>query len=194
MPNGTQAKEFAQRLRDVTRSLGKKRYWSLVRAEIAALSGNDARRQLALRMAAAEVQRLSEPSARIELNGHSASSLLRAIAEAAELHPSAFAGVEGRGQGGGIVSISPYLPGDALYAFAVKRPGREPMFVDGYFYRTANGFLAEFSHRRERADPNSDEMAKFVAGAGQAANDAILPSLAEAILARATTRARKSAA
>jgi hypothetical protein len=190
MSNKTEVEQFADGLRDVTRSLGKKRYWSLVRAEIAALAGNEARRQLALRAAATEVQRLSEPSARIELNGHSASSLLRDIAEAAEVEPPAFAGVEGRGPDDSVVSISPYLPEDALYAFAVRRPGQEAMFVDGYFYRTASGFLAELSQRRERGDPNSERMAKFVADAGRAANDARLPSLADAILARA----RKSAA
>ncbi len=194
MSKRTEIELFAEGLRDVTRSLGKKRYWSLVRAELAAIAGNEARRLIALRVAASEVQRLAQPSARIELNGHSASSLLRAIAEAAEVAPPAFAGVEGRGPDDSIVSISPYLPEAALYAFAVRRPGQEAMFVDGYFYRTANGFLAQLGQRRERGDPNSEQMMKFVADAGRAAKDASLPSLADAILARATTRARKSAA
>ena len=36
MPEKTEIDHFAEELRDVTRSLDKKRFWSLVREEIAA--------------------------------------------------------------------------------------------------------------------------------------------------------------
>jgi len=89
MSEKTEIDRFAENLRDVTRSLDKKRFWSLVREELAALGPDPAKRRMAMRAAANEVARLSEPSARIELNGHSASSLLRAIAEAADVAPPA---------------------------------------------------------------------------------------------------------
>ena len=190
MSGKTQIEQFAEDLRDVTRSLGKKRYWSLVRAEMAGIAGDAASRQLALRAAASEVARLSEPSARIELNGHSASSLLRAIAEAAEVAPPAFEGVEGRSPDGAVVAISPFRVEDGLYAFAVRRRGQEATFVDGYFNRTAEDFLAGLEQRREAEALRAEQMAKFVADAGRGADDADLPSLADAILART----RRSAA
>ncbi len=185
MSEKTEIDQFAENLRDVTRSLDKKRFWSLVREEIAALGADRAKRQMAMRAAANEVARLSEPSARIELNGHSASSLLRAIAEAAEVEPPAFGGVEGRGPDDSVIAISPFEPSEALYAFAVRRRGEEPTFVHGYFYRSAKELLECLSQKHGPGSPRYQQMAKFVADAERAANDSNLPPLADAILARA---------
>jgi hypothetical protein len=185
MSDKTEIDHFAEELRNVTRSLDKKRFWSLVREEIAALGGDRAKRQMVMRTAADEVARLSEPSARIELNGHSASSLLRAIAEAAEVDPPAFGGVEGRGPDNSVIAISPFEPSEALYAFAVRRRGEETTFVDGYFYRTASELLERLSQKHGPGSPCCQQMAKFVADAERAANDMSLPPLADAILARA---------
>lgn len=175
---------FAEHLRDVTRSLDKKRFWTLVREEMAALGRDAAKRRMAVRAAADEVARLSEPSDRIELNGCSASTLLRAIAEAAEVEPPAFGGVEGRGPDGSVIAISPFEPSDALYAFAVRRRGEETTFVHGYFYRTAGEMLERLSQKHGPGSPSYRQMAKFVADAERAANDRDLPPLADAILAR----------
>jgi len=184
MSGEVETDRFAERLRDVTRSLDKKRFWSLVREELAALSVHSGQRQTIMRAAANEVARLSEPSARIELNGHSASSLLRAIAAAAEVDPPAFAGVEGRGPDDSVIAISPFEPSEALYAFAFKRRGEEMTFVDGYFYRTAKELLERLSQKHGPGSPSYQQMAKFVADAERAANDRNLPLLADAIVAR----------
>ena len=185
MSEKTQIDRFAEDLRGVSRSLDKKRFWSLVREEIAALPNDPTRRQMVLRTAADEVARLSEPSARIELNGHSASSLLRAIAEAAAVDPPAFGGVEGRGPDDSVIAISPFEPSEALYAFAFRRPGEETTFVHGYFYRTAHELLEALGQKHGPDSPCYQRMAKFVADAQKAANDKTLPPLADAILARA---------
>ena len=184
MSEKTEIERFAENLRDVTRSLDKKRFWSLVREELAALGPDPAKRQMAMRAAANEVARLSEPSARIELNGHSASSLLRAIAAAADVEPPAFGGVEGRGPDDSVIAISPFEPSEALYAFAFKRPGEDMTFVHGYFYRTASELLERLSQKHAPGSPCYQQMAKFVADAERAANDRALPPLADAILAR----------
>ena len=128
--------------------------------------------------------RLSEPSARIELNGHSASSLLRAIAAAADVEPPAFSGVEGRGPEDSVIAISPFEPSEALYAFAVRRPGEETTFVHGYFYRTASEFLDSLSQKHGPGSFVYQQMAKFVADAERPANDRNLPPLADAIVSR----------
>jgi hypothetical protein len=184
MSDRTEIDHFAKELRDVTRSLDKKRFWSLVREEIAALRGDPARRQMAMRTAADEVARLSEPSAHIELNGHSASSLLRAIAAAADVAPPDFGGVEGRGPDDSVIAISPFEPSEALYAFAFTRRGEKTTFVDGYFYRTAGELLERLGQKHGPGSPCYQQMAKFVADAERAANDSSLPPLADAILAR----------
>ena len=49
---------FAEELRDVSRSLDKKRFWSLVREALAALGGDAGRRQELMLAAANEVARL----------------------------------------------------------------------------------------------------------------------------------------
>ncbi len=183
MSEEAEVDRFVERLRDVTRSLDKKRFWSLVREELAALNVNA--RLRAMRAAAEEVARLSEPSARIELNGHSASSLLRAIAEAAEVDPPALGGVAGRGPDDSVIAISPFEPTQALYAFAFKRRGEQPTFVDGYFYRTAGDLLARLGEKHGPGSPSYQAMVKFVADAERAAKDRSLPPLADAILARA---------
>lgn len=185
MSEKTEIDRFAEELRSVTRSLDKKRFWSLVRQEIAALGADAARRQMAMRTAADEVARLSEPSARIELNGHAASSLLRAIAEAAHVEPPDFGGVEGRGPDESVIAISPFEPSEALYAFAFRRRGEKTTFVDGYFYRTAGELLERLSQKHGPDSPCYHQMAKFVADAERGANDPSLPPLADAILARA---------
>ena len=184
MSDKAEIDHFARELRDVTRSLDKKRFWSLVREEIAALGGDASARRMAIRAAADEVARLSQPSAQIELNGHSASSLLRAIAEAADIDPVSFAGVEGRGPDGSVIAVSPFEPSQALYAFAVRRPGEETTFVHGYFNRTAGELLDSLSQRHGPGSACFQPMAKFVAEAQRAANDQSLPPLADAILAR----------
>ncbi len=184
MSDNPEIDHFADELRDVTRSLDKKRFWSLVREELAALGGDAGRRQKLMLAAANEVARLSEPSARIELNGHSASSLLRAIARAADVEPPAFSGVEGRGPDDSVIAISPFEPSEALYAFAFRRPGEETTFVHGYFYRTAGEFLDALSQRHGPGSPCYQQMAKFVADAERAANDRNLPPLADAIVSR----------
>ncbi len=184
MSDKTKTERFAGKLRDVSRSLDKKRFWSLVRQEIAALGADAASRQMAMRTAAEEVARLSEPSARIELNGHAASSLLRAIAEAAHLEPPDFNGVEGRGPDESVIAISPFEPSDGLYAFAFSRRGERTTFVDGYFYRSAGELLERLSQKHSPNSPCYRQMAKFVADAERGANDPSLPPLADAILAR----------
>ena len=133
--------------------------------------------------------RLSEPSARIELNGCAASSLLRAIAEAAAVDPPAFGGIEGRGPDGGVIAISPDEPSKALHAFAFRRQGEETTFVHGYFYRTAEELLEALGEKHGPDSPCCREMAKFDVDAGRPANDRALPPPADAILARVRKRA-----
>ena len=180
----TELDRFADGLRGVTQSLAKKRFWSLLREQIAAHPGDAAGLQSAMRAAASEVARLSEPSARIELNGQSASSLLRAIAEAGQVEPQVFGGVEGRGPDDSLISVSPFEESEALFAFAFKRRGDEPTFVDGYFYRTARELMDRLSERHGPDSSWRQQMAKFVADAERAATDRPLPLLADAILAR----------
>jgi hypothetical protein len=184
MSGNVEIDHFAKELRDVTRSLDKKRFWSLVREELAALGGDAGRRQKIMLTAANEVARLSEPSAQIEFNGHSASSLLRAIAEGARIEPPAFGGVEGRGPNDSVIAISPFEPSEALYAFAVRRPGEATTFVHGYFYRTGSEFLSSLSQRHGPGSPCYQQMAKFVGDAQRSANNRNLPPLADAIVSR----------
>ena len=180
----TELDRFNDDLRGVTQSLAKKRFWSLLREQVAAHPRDAAGLQSALRAAANEVARLSEPSARIELNGQSASSLLRAIAEAGQVEPQAFGGVEGRGPDGSLVIVSPFETSEALFAFAFKRRGEEPTFVDGYFYRTGPELMDRLSETHGPDSPWRQQMAQFVADAGRAATDRPLPPLADAIVAR----------
>lgn len=182
MSDRTEIDHFAEELREVSRSLDKKRFWSLVWEEIAALQGDPAMRQMAMRTAADEVARACR--ARIELNGHSASSLLRAIAAAADVAPPDFGGVEGRGPDDSVIAISPFEPSEALYAFAFTRRGEKTTFVDGFFYRTAGELLERLSEKHGPGSPCYQQMAKFVADAERAANDSSLPPLADAIVAR----------
>ena len=185
MSDNTEINAFSANLRGVTRSLDKKRFWTLVREELAALGPDGARRKMAIRAAADEAARLVEPSAQIELNGHAASTLLRAIAAAAQVDPPAFGGLEGRGPDDSVIAISPYEPTDALYAFAVRRKGEATTFVDGYFYRSASELLAHLGQKHAPGSAAYQQMAKFVADAERAANDRELPPLADAIVARA---------
>ena len=53
---------FPDRLRDLTQSLAKKPFWSLLRDSKAAHAGESARNQAVMRAAADEVARLIEPS------------------------------------------------------------------------------------------------------------------------------------
>jgi hypothetical protein len=153
--------------------------------DFVASHGSDASRRAALvRIAANEVARLAEPSARIELNGHSASSLLRAIAEAGNIAPPALEGTEGRGLDDSLIAISPFEPSEALFAIAYKKAGQETTFVHGYFYRSARQLLESLASRHAPASPCYRQMAKFVDQAESARLDRPLPPLADAILAR----------
>ncbi len=95
MSGQAEVEAFAAPLREIALSLAKKRFWTLLREPMAHPS-DVARQEAMARAAAAEVARLNEPSPRIELNGHSASSLVRAIAEAGNVDPPAFEGIRGR--------------------------------------------------------------------------------------------------
>ena len=180
----TELAQFNDALRGVTRSLAKKRFWSLLREQVAAHRRDAAGMQSALRTAANEVARLSEPSTHIELNGRSASSLLRAIAEAGQVEPQDFGGVEGRGPDGSLIIISPFETSEALFAFAFKRRGEEPTFVDGYFYRSGRELMDRLSERHGPDSTWRQQMAQFVADAERAAINRPLPPLADAIVAR----------
>jgi len=179
--------QFSADLRDVSLSLAKKRFWTLLREQAAAQSarGMDAAGRLAmLRAAADEVVHLTEPSPRIELNGHSASSLLRALAEAAKVDPPAFEGVRGRGPDDRLIQISPFEPVDALFAFACKKRDEETVFVHGYFNFSARELQEWLALRHGRDGASFQRMSAFIAQAQTAAAEASLPHLTDAILAR----------
>ena len=180
----TELDRFNDALRGVTQSLAKKRFWSLLREQVAAHRRDAAGMQSALRAAANEVARLSEPSTHIEMNARSASSLLRAIAEAGQVEPQDFGGVEGRGRDGSLIIISPFETSEALFAFAFKRRGEEPTFVDGHFYRTGQELMDRLSERHGPDSTWRQQMAQFVADAERAAINRPLPPLADAIVAR----------
>jgi hypothetical protein len=174
---------FTANLQEVTRSLAKTHFWGLLRESITERS--DSSRKVALiRVAANEVARLAEPSPRIDLNGHSASSLLRAIAEAGDVAPPTFEGIQGRGLDGSLIAISPFEPSEALFAFAYKKDGQGTTFVHGYFYRNAQQLLQSLTLRHAPASASYMKMAQFVAQAEGAAPDRPYPPLADAILAR----------
>jgi hypothetical protein len=140
---------FTASLQEVTRSLAKRHFWGL-RESITKRS--DSSRKVALiRVAANEVARLAEPSPRIDLNGHSASSLLRAIAEAGEVSPPAFEGIQGRGGDGSLITISPFESSDALFAIAYKKAGEGTTFVHSYFYRNAQQLLHSLTSKHAAA-------------------------------------------
>ena len=183
MSDNPEIDHFADELRDVTRSLDKKRFWSLVREELAALGGDAGRRQKLMLAAANEVARLSDP-ARASSSTAIRRVLFCARSPAADVEPPAFSGVEGRGPDDSVIAISPFEPSEALYAFAFRRPGEETTFVHGYFYRTAGEFLDALSQRHGPGSPCYQQMAKFVADAERAANDRNLPPLADAIVSR----------
>ena len=176
--------QFCADLRDVSLSLAKKRFWTLLRERAAAQAMEPAARLAMLRAAADEVARLAEPSPRIELNGHSASSLLRALAEAAKVDPPAFEGVRGRGPDDSLVHISPFEPVDALFAFACRKRDEETVFVHGYFNFSARELQEWLALRLGREAAGFQRMSAFIAQAQTAAPEASMPHLADAILAR----------
>ena len=175
---------FAAELREVTRSLAKKRFWSLLRESIAAHTTDAAKKLSMLRTAADHVAHISEPSPRIELNGHSASSLLRAIAEVGNVPPHAFEGIKGKGPEDSLIHISPFDPREALFAFAWKRGEEDATFVHGYFDRSAHELLEWTQWRHGKESPHHHEMAKYVLNAQAAKPEGSLPPLADAILSR----------
>jgi hypothetical protein len=173
---------FIASLQEVTRSLARRHFWGLLRESITKTS--DLSRKAALiRVAVNEVARLVEPSPRIDLNGHSASSLLRAIAEAGTVAPPNFEGIQGRGLDGSLIAISPFEPGQALFAIAYKKDGQGTTFVHGYSYRNAQQLLQSLTLRHSPASASYMKMAQFVAQAEGAALDRPYPPLADAILA-----------
>jgi hypothetical protein len=160
---------FTASLQEVTRSLAKRHFWGL-RESITKRS--DSSRKVALiRVAANEVARLAEPSPRIDLNGHSASSLLRAIAEAGDVAPPTFEGIQGRGLDGSLIAISPFEPREMLFAIAYQKDGQGTTFVHGYFYRNAQQLLRSLTLRHAPASASYMRMAQFVAQAEGAALD-----------------------
>jgi hypothetical protein len=175
---------FAVGLHETTVSLVKKRFWTLLRETIAIQGSDSARRQALVWAAANEVVRLSEPSPRIELNGHAASSLLRAIADAGNVDPPALEGAEGRGPDNSLIAISPFVSHEALFAFAYKKAGEETTFVHGYFYRNARELLHSLASSYGAESLCYQQMSKFVALVDNATHDRPLPPLADAILAR----------
>jgi len=179
--------QFSADLREVSLSLAKKRFWTVLRERAAAQAarGMDAAARLAmLRAAADEVVRLTEPSPRIDLNGHSASSLLRALAEAANVDPLAFEGVRGRGPDDSLIQISPFEPVDALYAFACKKRDEETVFVHGYFNFSARELQEWLALRLGRDAASFHRMTTFIGQVQTATPEASLPHLTDAILAR----------
>ena len=150
MPVEAELDRFTASLQEVTRSLAKRHFWGLLRESITKTS--DLSRKAALiRVAVNEVARLVEPSPRIDLNGHSASSLLRAIAEAGDVAPPTFEGIQGRGLDGSLIAISPFEPSEALFAIAYKKDGQETTFVHGYFYRNAQQLLHSLTSKHAAA-------------------------------------------
>ena len=175
---------FAASLRDVSLSLAKRRFWTLMRDSMAADAADSAKRLAVVRAAADEVARLAEPSARIDINGHSASSLLRAIAETGNVAPPAFEGVKGKGPGDSLIAVSPFDPHDALFAFAWKKGDQDPVFVHGYFDRSARELLGWSGRRHGLESAGHQGISKFVASAQGAALDRSVPNFADAILSR----------
>src|ERR1700693_5793785 len=114
---------------------------------------------------------LAEPSPRIDLNGHSASSLLRAIAEAGDVAQPTFEGIQGRGLDGSLIAISPFEPREMLFAIAYQKDGQGTTFVHGYFYRNAQQLLRSLTLRHAPASASYMRMAQFVAQAEGAALD-----------------------
>ena len=182
---------FAASLREIALSLAKKRFWTLLRKSMAAHPSDLAGQEAVARAAAAEVARLSEPSARIELNGHSASSLLRAIAEAGNVDPPAFEGLKGRGPDDGLIQISPFVPSDALFAFAWKRKDEDVAFVHGYFNFSAGELMDWLGLRHGKDSPEFQRMASFVTHAQGATPEPSLPPLVEAIVSRLRLSGRR---
>ena len=174
---------FTASLQEVTRSLAKRHFWGLLRVSVTKRSDSSRKASL-IRVAANEVARLAEPSPRIDLNGHSASSLLRAIAEAGDVAPPTFEGIQGRGLDGSLIAISPFEPSEMLFAIAYKKDGQGTTFVHGYFYRNAQQLLQSLTLRYAPASAFYVKMAQFVAQAEGAALDRPYPPLADAILAR----------
>jgi hypothetical protein len=174
---------FAASLQEVTRSLAKRHFWGLLRESVTNRSDSSSKAAL-IWIAANEVARLAEPSPRIELNGHSASSLLRAIAEAGGVVPPTFEGIQGRGLDGSLIAISPFEPSEALFAIGYKNDGQETTFVHGYFYRNAQQLLQSLILRHAPSSASYMKMSQFVAQVESAALDRPYPPLADAILAR----------
>ena len=149
MSDRTEVDRFAGELRDV-RAPSKKMLVSGY-DEIAALGADAARGPMAMRTAADEVARLSRRALASSSTGHAASSLLRAIAEAAPVEPPDFGGVEGRGPDESVIAISQVRAvGSALFLRLEPRRGQKTTFVDGYFYRTEPGLLERLSRNAPR--------------------------------------------
>jgi hypothetical protein len=136
---------FPASLQDVTRSLAKRHSWGLLRECVSRHRSDSSRKAGLIRVAA------NEPSPHIELNGHSASSLLRAIAEAGEVSPPAFEGIQGRGGDESLITISPFESSDALFALAYKKAGEGTTFVHGYIYRNAQQLLHSLTSKHAAA-------------------------------------------
>jgi hypothetical protein len=76
---------------------------------------------------------------------------LRAIAEAGEVSPPAFEGIQGRGGDESLVTISPFESSDALFALAYNKAGEGTTFVRGYFYRNAQQLLHSLTSKHPAA-------------------------------------------
>ena len=181
---GVELDHFVAGLHDVTLSLAKKRFWTLLRESMAAHGANAAARQALLKAAADEVARLTDPGPRIELNGHSASSLLRALAEAGKVEPSAFDGVKGKGQDDCVVHISPFDPAYGLFAFACKKKDEAATFLHGYLNFTGQQLLAFLGLTHAGDGVIFQRMSAFVSHVQASAPEASLPRFGDAILAR----------
>ena len=144
---------FAANLQEVTRSLAKKHFWGLMWDSVAPHRKDVSRKSAMVRIAANEVARLAEPSSRIELNGHSASSLLRAMAETGDILPTDFEGIIGRGPDQSLIVIWPFEPSEALLAIGYKKADEKTTFVHGYFYRSADRLLGSLASRHGAASP-----------------------------------------
>jgi hypothetical protein len=183
LPFEVEVDRFTASLQEVTRSLAKRHFWGLLQESITKRS--DSSRKVALiRVAANEVARLAEPSPRIDLNGHSASSHFARDRGGRRRRPATFEGIQGRGLDGSLIAISPFEPREMLFAIAYQKDGQGTTFVHGYFYRNAQQLLQSLTLRHAPGSAYYMEMAQFVAQAEGAALDRPYPPLADAILAR----------
>ena len=148
MSEKTDLDRFAEHLRDVHAVAGQEAVLDARSARKSAALGRDAaKRRIAVRRRPTKWRACPSRATGSSSTAARRARLLRAIAEAAEVEPPAFGGVEGRGPDGSVIAISPFEPSDALYAFAVRRRGEETTFVHGYFYRTAGEMLERLSQK-----------------------------------------------